>query len=94
MIHPGSASSRTSVQAAWGPPRPLELPFAPAACQAEGPPSPIWPLFYRNLPDVTARDFERVDLSQYKWIHFEVSPRLGGFQDLGDPQRWGKSLGL
>ncbi|XP_031959761.1 ketohexokinase isoform X2 [Corvus hawaiiensis] len=25
-----------------------------------------------NLPDVTARDFERVDLSQYKWIHFEV----------------------
>ncbi|KFO53828.1 Ketohexokinase, partial [Corvus brachyrhynchos] len=26
----------------------------------------------RNLPDVTARDFERVDLSQYKWIHFEA----------------------
>ncbi|NXU94793.1 KHK Ketohexokinase, partial [Xiphorhynchus elegans] len=25
-----------------------------------------------NLPDVTARDFERVDLSQYKWIHFEA----------------------
>ncbi|XP_074438426.1 ketohexokinase isoform X7 [Larus michahellis] len=25
-----------------------------------------------NLPDVTARDFERVDLSQYKWIHWEV----------------------
>ncbi|XP_027560025.1 ketohexokinase [Neopelma chrysocephalum] len=25
-----------------------------------------------NLPDVTARDFERVDLSRYKWIHFEA----------------------
>ncbi|XP_075353674.1 ketohexokinase isoform X7 [Mycteria americana] len=25
-----------------------------------------------NLPEVTARDFERVDLSQYKWIHWEV----------------------
>ncbi|XP_014743716.1 PREDICTED: ketohexokinase isoform X2 [Sturnus vulgaris] len=25
-----------------------------------------------NLPDVTARDFERVDLAQYKWIHFEA----------------------
>ncbi|KAM6123310.1 ketohexokinase [Pterocles gutturalis] len=25
-----------------------------------------------NLPDVTARDFERVDLSQYKWIHMEA----------------------
>ncbi|XP_068792676.1 ketohexokinase isoform X2 [Struthio camelus] len=25
----------------------------------------------RNLPDVTARDFEQVDLSQYKWIHWE-----------------------
>ncbi|XP_041336606.1 ketohexokinase isoform X2 [Pyrgilauda ruficollis] len=25
-----------------------------------------------NLPDVTARDFERVDLSQYRWIHFEA----------------------
>ncbi|XP_067326546.1 ketohexokinase isoform X3 [Anolis sagrei] len=24
-----------------------------------------------NLPDVTAADFERVDLSQYKWIHWE-----------------------
>ncbi|NXD70236.1 KHK Ketohexokinase, partial [Eolophus roseicapillus] len=26
----------------------------------------------RNLPDVTARDFEQVDLSQYKWIHWEA----------------------
>ncbi|XP_014116764.1 PREDICTED: ketohexokinase isoform X2 [Pseudopodoces humilis] len=25
-----------------------------------------------NLPDLTARHFERVDLSQYKWIHFEA----------------------
>ncbi|XP_030054480.1 ketohexokinase isoform X4 [Microcaecilia unicolor] len=24
-----------------------------------------------NLPDVTAQDFENVDLSQYKWIHWE-----------------------
>ncbi|XP_074905874.1 ketohexokinase isoform X3 [Buteo buteo] len=35
-------------------------------------------LYDTNLPDVTARDFERVDLSQYKWIHWEVSPGLGG----------------
>ncbi|XP_069829390.1 ketohexokinase isoform X5 [Dendropsophus ebraccatus] len=25
----------------------------------------------RNLPDVTADDFKRVDLTQYKWIHWE-----------------------
>ncbi|XP_056134880.1 ketohexokinase isoform X3 [Lampris incognitus] len=25
----------------------------------------------RNLPDVTADDFSKVDLSQYKWIHLE-----------------------
>ncbi|XP_058881340.1 ketohexokinase isoform X5 [Acipenser ruthenus] len=25
-----------------------------------------------NLPDVTADDFQKVDLSQYKWIHWEV----------------------
>ncbi|XP_053106908.1 ketohexokinase isoform X5 [Hemicordylus capensis] len=25
----------------------------------------------RNLPDVTLADFEQVDLSQYKWIHWE-----------------------
>ncbi|XP_071598473.1 ketohexokinase isoform X6 [Heliangelus exortis] len=25
-----------------------------------------------NLPDVTARDFEKVDLSRFKWIHWEV----------------------
>ncbi|XP_042302163.1 ketohexokinase isoform X6 [Sceloporus undulatus] len=28
-------------------------------------------LYDTNLPDVTAADFERVDLSQYKWIHWE-----------------------
>uniref|UniRef100_A0A8B9QQL3 Ketohexokinase n=1 Tax=Apteryx owenii TaxID=8824 RepID=A0A8B9QQL3_APTOW len=27
-----------------------------------------------DLPDVTACDFEQVDLSQYKWIHWEVRP--------------------
>ncbi|XP_053314449.1 ketohexokinase isoform X4 [Spea bombifrons] len=26
----------------------------------------------RNLPDVTAEDFQKVDLAQYKWIHWEV----------------------
>ncbi|KAI6059764.1 Ketohexokinase [Aix galericulata] len=25
-----------------------------------------------NLPDVTARDFERVDLDRYRWIHWEA----------------------
>ncbi|KAM6463059.1 ketohexokinase isoform 5-T5 [Liasis olivaceus] len=29
-------------------------------------------LYDTNLPDVTAADFEQVDLSQYKWIHWEV----------------------
>ncbi|XP_033917054.1 ketohexokinase isoform X1 [Melopsittacus undulatus] len=29
-------------------------------------------LYDTNLPDVTARDFEQVDLSQYKWIHWEA----------------------
>ncbi|XP_067150998.1 ketohexokinase isoform X3 [Apteryx mantelli] len=28
-------------------------------------------LYDTDLPDVTARDFEKVDLSQYKWIHWE-----------------------
>lgn len=27
----------------------------------------------RNLPDVTAEDFSKVDLRQFKWIHWEVS---------------------
>ncbi|XP_034369948.1 ketohexokinase isoform X2 [Arvicanthis niloticus] len=26
---------------------------------------------YRNLPDVSAKDFEKVDLTQFKWIHIE-----------------------
>ncbi|KAH1172766.1 hypothetical protein KIL84_016605 [Mauremys mutica] len=29
------------------------------------------PPWVRNLPDVTAQDFEQVDLTQYKWIHWE-----------------------
>ncbi|XP_029452171.1 ketohexokinase isoform X6 [Rhinatrema bivittatum] len=29
-------------------------------------------LYDTNLPDVTAQDFQKVDLSQYKWIHWEV----------------------
>ncbi|XP_075770623.1 ketohexokinase isoform X1 [Pelodiscus sinensis] len=28
-------------------------------------------LYDTNLPDVTAQDFEQVDLSRYKWIHWE-----------------------
>ncbi|KAJ8341842.1 hypothetical protein SKAU_G00341330 [Synaphobranchus kaupii] len=28
-------------------------------------------LFDTNLPDVSAEDFSRVDLNQYKWIHWE-----------------------
>uniref|UniRef100_A0A8B9QM42 Ketohexokinase n=1 Tax=Apteryx owenii TaxID=8824 RepID=A0A8B9QM42_APTOW len=31
-------------------------------------------LYDTDLPDVTACDFEQVDLSQYKWIHWEVRP--------------------
>ncbi|KAJ7428450.1 hypothetical protein BTVI_00567 [Pitangus sulphuratus] len=38
-----------------------------------------------NLPDATARDFERVDLSQYKWIHFEVSTGLWGSLGIEGP---------
>ncbi|XP_042302164.1 ketohexokinase isoform X7 [Sceloporus undulatus] len=36
-----------------------------------------------NLPDVTAADFERVDLSQYKWIHWEVFVSKDVAKDLG-----------
>ncbi|NXP27762.1 KHK Ketohexokinase, partial [Scytalopus superciliaris] len=47
-----------------------------------------------NLPDVTARDFERVDLSRYKWIHFEVRPGLGEQPwGWGDPSGWGDLRG-
>ncbi|XP_073525608.1 ketohexokinase-like [Phyllobates terribilis] len=28
-------------------------------------------LYDTNLPDVTAEDFQKVDLEQYKWIHWE-----------------------
>ncbi|EHH21971.1 hypothetical protein EGK_05149 [Macaca mulatta] len=29
-----------------------------------------------SLPDVSATDFEKVDLTQFKWIHIEASPAL------------------
>ncbi|XP_068535268.1 ketohexokinase [Anas acuta] len=29
-------------------------------------------LYDTNLPDVTARDFERVDLERFRWIHWEA----------------------
>ncbi|ELR56421.1 Ketohexokinase [Bos mutus] len=34
---------------------------------------------YRNLPDVSAKDFEKVELTRFKWIHIEASPALPGF---------------
>ncbi|XP_042302160.1 ketohexokinase isoform X4 [Sceloporus undulatus] len=40
-------------------------------------------LYDTNLPDVTAADFERVDLSQYKWIHWEVFVSKDVAKDLG-----------
>lgn len=44
----------------------------------------------RNLPDVTAQDFEQVDLSQYKWIHWEVNKAAGPPCPGGDLGRgWG-----
>lgn len=33
----------------------------------------------RNLPDVSAKDFEKVDLTRFKWIHIEASPALPVF---------------
>lgn len=30
-------------------------------------------LSVRNLPDVTLENFSKVDLRQFKWIHWEVS---------------------
>lgn len=32
-------------------------------------------VFIRNLPDVTAEDFSKVDLHHFKWIHWEVSKK-------------------
>ncbi|XP_073191527.1 ketohexokinase isoform X1 [Lepidochelys kempii] len=40
----------------------------PISCSNANPGRPI---STRNLPDVTAQDFEQVDLTQYKWIHWE-----------------------
>lgn len=35
----------------------------------------LWPHFLsvRKLPDVTEEDFSKVDLRQFKWIHWEVN---------------------
>ena len=30
-------------------------------------------LLYRKLPELTAEDFSKIDVSQYSWIHFEAS---------------------
>ncbi|KAB1266889.1 Ketohexokinase [Camelus dromedarius] len=35
-------------------------------------------LYDTNLPDVSAKDFEQVDLTRFKWIHIEASPALPG----------------
>ncbi|XP_055718613.1 ketohexokinase isoform X1 [Salvelinus fontinalis] len=45
----------------------------PCACCVVCPPSGSRTvvLFDTNLPDVSAADFSEVDLSQYKWIHWE-----------------------
>lgn len=32
----------------------------------------------RNLPDVTAENFSKVDLRQFKWVHWEVSGFAAG----------------
>ncbi|XP_071598474.1 ketohexokinase isoform X7 [Heliangelus exortis] len=44
----------------WSSPAPAAAP-APSCTPTGG-----------NLPDVTARDFEKVDLSRFKWIHWEA----------------------
>ena len=31
------------------------------------------PLLYRKLPELTAEDFSKIDVSQFGWIHFEAS---------------------
>ncbi|KAF0876281.1 KHK Ketohexokinase, partial [Crocuta crocuta] len=35
-------------------------------------------LYDTNLPDVSAADFDKVDLTRFKWIHIEASPALLG----------------
>ncbi|KAH0505015.1 Ketohexokinase [Microtus ochrogaster] len=35
-------------------------------------------LYDTNLPDVSAKDFEKVDLTRFKWIHIEASPAPPG----------------
>ncbi|KAM9201127.1 ketohexokinase isoform 5-T5 [Dugong dugon] len=36
-----------------------------------------------NLPDVSAKDFEKVDLTRFKWIHIESSNREGRMSQTG-----------
>ncbi|XP_035260447.1 ketohexokinase isoform X5 [Anguilla anguilla] len=45
----------------------LSILGAPCAFMGSLAPGPV----AENLPDVSAEDFSRVDLSQYKWIHWE-----------------------
>ncbi|XP_022520493.2 ketohexokinase isoform X4 [Astyanax mexicanus] len=45
----------------------LSLLGAPCAFMGSLAPGPV----AENLPDVTAEDFSKLDLSQYKWIHWE-----------------------
>ncbi|EFB20545.1 hypothetical protein PANDA_001665, partial [Ailuropoda melanoleuca] len=35
---------------------------------------------YRNLPDVSAADFDKVDLTRFKWIHIEATARPSPLQ--------------
>ncbi|KAM6280621.1 ketohexokinase isoform 2-T2 [Porphyrio hochstetteri] len=44
-----------------------------------------------NLPDVTARDFERVDLSQYKWIHWEARNAAEQAEMIGRVERYNRA---
>lgn len=42
-------------------------------CFIVGEEDELTPPSVRNLPDVTTENFSRVDLHQFKWIHWEVS---------------------
>ncbi|KAM6280622.1 ketohexokinase isoform 3-T3 [Porphyrio hochstetteri] len=48
-------------------------------------------LYDTNLPDVTARDFERVDLSQYKWIHWEARNAAEQAEMIGRVERYNRA---
>ncbi|MBZ3879146.1 Ketohexokinase [Sciurus carolinensis] len=40
-------------------------------------------LYDTNLPDVSAKDFEKVDLTRFKWIHIEASEKNKAQKDWG-----------